>query len=153
MKQHTLPAEIPALTPEALRRLAWFRYRIRRFLRFSERVARACGITPQQHQLMLGIGGYTGRDWATISELAEFLQARHNAVVGLVQRAEEHGLVRKVQGEQDRRFVKVHLTRKGSTILDKISRQNIAELRELQFEIMKTPRTRPRNIPAAQGTE
>jgi len=138
---------------EALRRLAWFRYRIRYFLRFSERIARACGITPQQHQLMLGIAGYTGRGWATISELAEFMQGRHNAVVGLVQRAEERGLVRKVQGEQDRRFVKVHLTHKGYTILDKISRQNMAELRALQFEIMKTPQSRPRDVAAAQGTE
>ena len=153
MKHQTLLTAVPALSPDALRRLAWFRYRIRCFLRFSERVARACGITPQQHQLMLGIAGYTGRGWATISELAEFLQGRHTAVVGLVQRAEESGLVRKVQGQQDRRFVKVHLTRRGYTILDKISRQNMAELRELQFEIMKTPQSRPRNIPAAQGTE
>ena len=125
---------------------------MRCFLRFSERVARSCGITPQQHQLLLGVAGYTGRGWATISELAEFLQGRHNAVVGLVQRAVERGLVRKVQGEKDRRFVKVHLTRKGFTILDKISRMNIAELRALQFEIMKTPQSRPRDIPAAQGT-
>jgi DNA-binding MarR family transcriptional regulator len=98
------------------------------------------------------VAGYTGRGWATISELAEFLQGRHNAVVGLVQRAVEHGLVRKAQGEKDRRFVKVHLTRKGFTILDKISRMNIAELRALQLEIMKTPQPRPRDIPAAQGT-
>jgi DNA-binding MarR family transcriptional regulator len=153
MKHQALLSEVPALNSDAIRKLAWFRYRIRCFLRFSERVARACGITPQQHQLLLGVEGYTGRGWATISELAEFLQGRHNAVVGLVQRAEERGLVRKVQGEQDRRFVKVHLTRKGYAVLDKISRQNIAELRELQFEIMKTPQPRPRNIPAAQGTE
>lgn len=153
MKATSPSVEVPPLQSDALRRLAWFRYRIRRFLRFSERVARSHGITPQQHQLMLGIAGYTGRGWATISELAEFLQGRHNAVVGLVQRAEERGLVRKVQGEQDRRFVKVHLTRKGYALLDKISRQNMAELRELQFEIMKTPQRRPRNIPAAQGTE
>ena len=137
---------------EALRRLAWFRYRVRCFLRFSERVARSCGITPLQHQLLLGVAGYTGRGWATISELAEFLQGRHNAVVGLVQRAVERGLVRKAQGEKDRRFVKVHLTRRGSTILGTISRKNIAELRALQFEIMKTPQPRPRDIPAAQGT-
>jgi DNA-binding MarR family transcriptional regulator len=153
MTRHDVPPEITHVRAEALRRLAWFRYGIRRFLRFSERVSRSCGVTPQQHQLMLGVAGYTGRGWATISELAEFLQARHNAVVGLVQRAEERGLVRKVQGEADRRFVKVHLTRKGYAILDKISRQNMAELRELQFEIMKTPQPRPRNIPAAQGTE
>ena len=152
MKQPAPSGSSPASDSEAIRRLAWFRYRVRRFLHFSEQVARACGITPQQHQLLLGVAGYTGRGWATISELAEFLQARHNAVVGLVQRAEEHGLVRKIQGAQDRRFVKVHLTSKGAMILDKISRKNIAELRELQFEIMKTPQSRPRDIPAAQGT-
>jgi DNA-binding MarR family transcriptional regulator len=98
------------------------------------------------------VAGYTGRGWATVSELAEFMQGRHNAVVGLVQRAAQRGLVRKTPGEKDRRFVKVHLTRKGYTILDKISRMNISELRALQFEIMKTPQPRPRNIPAAQGT-
>ena len=139
--------------PEALRRLAWFRYRVRCFQRFSERVSRAHGITPQQHQLLLGVAGYTGRGWATISELAEFLQGRHNAVVGLVQRAVERGLVRKVQGEKDRRFVKVHLTRRGGQILDRISRMNITELRALQLEIVRTPQARPRPVPPAAGTE
>lgn len=152
MKSPALSDGSKASRLEAMRRLAWFRYRVRCFLRFSERVSRSCGITPQQHQLLLGVAGYTGRDWATISELAEFLQGRHNAVVGLVQRAAQQGLVRKVQGEKDRRYVKVHLTRKGYTILDKISRMNIAELRALQFEIMKTHQSRPREIPAAQGT-
>jgi len=142
---------LTALPTESLRRLAWFRYRVRRFMRFSERVARSMGITPQQHQLLLGVAGYTGRGWATISELAEFLQGRHNAVVGLVQRAADRGLVRKVQGEKDRRYVKVHLTRKGSAILDEISRKNITELRTLQIEITKTRQSRPRDIPAAQG--
>lgn len=144
---------LPPRRAVELRKLAWFRYRIRCFFRFSERVSRAFGITPQQHQLLLGVAGYTGRGWATITELAEFLQGRHNAVVGLVQRAVERGLVRKVPSEKDRRFVKVHLTRKGFSILDEISRKNIAELRALQFEIMKTPQSRPRHIPAAVGTE
>jgi DNA-binding MarR family transcriptional regulator len=100
---------------------------------------------------MLGVAGYTGRGWATISELAEFMQGHHNAVVGLVQRAAGRGLVRKTPGENDRRFVKVQLTRKGFSILDTISRKNIAELRALQLEITKTPQPRPRDIPAAQG--
>ena len=152
MKRTSLSLETPLNRTGTLAQLAQFRYRIRCFLRFSERVARSCGVTPQQHQLMLGVAGYTGRGWATVSELAEFLQGRHNAVVGLVQRAEQRGLVRKVQSEQDRRFVKVHLTRKGSAILDKISRQNLAELRELQFEILKTPWSRPRKITLIQGT-
>jgi len=151
MKRQTRSGGNHPLKSETLRRLAWFRYRVRCFLRFSERVARSCGITPQQHQLLLGVSGYTGRGWATISELAEFLQERHNAVVGLVQRAAERGLVRKLQGQRDRRFVKVHLTRRGVTILEEISRMNSAELRDLQLEILKSPQSRPRDIPAAQG--
>jgi len=151
MKRPKLSGNSHRLKSEPMRRLAWFRYRVRRFLRFSERVARSCAVTPQQHQLMLGIAGYTGRDWATISELAEFLQARHNAVVGLVQRAAKRGLVRKMPGQRDRRYVKVHLTRRGSAILDRISRANIAELRDLQIEIMRSPQSRPGDIPAAQG--
>jgi DNA-binding MarR family transcriptional regulator len=152
MKQPTHAGGDPTIKSDALRQLAWFRYRVRCFLRFSEKVARTCGITPQQHQLLLGVAGYTGRGWATISELAEFLQERHNAVVGLVQRAAERGLVRKTPGQRDRRFVIVHLTRRGVTILEKVSRVNIAELRELQLDILNSPQSRPRDIPAAQGT-
>jgi DNA-binding MarR family transcriptional regulator len=150
VKLSTQLARIPPARAEALRRLASFRYRIRCFLRFSERAARSCGVTPQQHQLLLGVAGYTGRGWANISELAEFLQARHNAVVGLVQRAEERGLVHKAQGESDRRFVRVHLTLKGYNILDKISQENLAELRTLRFKIPRTSVPRPRNV--TQGT-
>ncbi len=152
MKSSALSPAISSERTDTFKRLAQFRYRLRCFLRFSERVARSHAITPQQHQLMLGVAGYTGRGWATVSELAEFLQGRHNAVVGLVQRAEQRGLVRKVQGEQDRRFVAVHLTSKGSAILDKISRQNLAELRELQLEITKAPRTRSGKKQTVQGT-
>jgi len=153
MKHPTVSAGSKTHRLQALRHLAWFRYRLRCFMRFSERVARSCGITPQQHQLLLGVAGYTGRGWATISELAEFLQGRHNAVVGLVQRAAERGLVQKAQGGKDRRFIKVSLTPRGHSILNRISRENIAELRALQFEITKTPQPRPRDIPAAAGTE
>ncbi|MFZ0336102.1 MAG: MarR family winged helix-turn-helix transcriptional regulator, partial [Candidatus Acidiferrales bacterium] len=93
--------------------LAQFRYRLRRFLRFSEKAARAAGVTPQQHQLMLGVAGFTGRGWATISELREFLQERHNAVVALVSRAVRSKLVCKTPVARDRRFVRVDLTPAG----------------------------------------
>src|SRR5690348_10384941 len=104
-----------------VRKLAWFRYQLRQFLRFSENAARLCGLTPQQHQLILGIAGYTGRGWATISELAEFLQERHNAVVGLVERASRRGLVYKQQSSRDRRFVRVRLSPRGEELLGKLT--------------------------------
>jgi len=112
--------------------LARFRYEMRKFLRFSEQAARRAGVTPQQHQLMLGVAGFTGRGWANISELAEFLQERHNAVVELVNRASRAGLVRKAPSARDRRVVRVELTPKGSAILRELSAEHRKELQRIR---------------------
>ncbi len=117
---------------EIMRDLAWFRYGLRRFLRFSEKAARDCGVTPQQHQLMLGIAGFTEGSTATISELAEFLQERNNSVVGLVERAVESGLVRREPGAKDRRQVVVSLTPKGEAILGKLTQMHHDEVRRVR---------------------
>jgi len=107
---------------EVIQDLAQFRYALRKFLRFSENAARQCRVTPQQHQLILGIAGYTGHGSATVSELAEFLQERHHSVVGLIERASQHGLVRRTRDETNHRFVNVSLTASGEEILAKLSR-------------------------------
>ena len=112
--------------------LAQFRYALRKFLRFSEDAARKHGVTPQQHQLMLGIAGFTGHHSATVSELAEFLQERHHSVVGLIERAEQSGLVRRTQDTDDRRVVNVTLTREGQKILDDLTRLHYNEARQFR---------------------
>jgi DNA-binding MarR family transcriptional regulator len=117
---------------ETMQDLAWFRYNLRRFLRFSEKAARACGVTPQQHQLMLGIAGFAEGGTATISELAEFLQERNNSVVGLVERAVESGLVRRQNGATDRRRVMVSLTPRGEEILSKLSELHYDEVQRVR---------------------
>src|SRR5688572_233288 len=61
--------------------LANFRYQLRKFLRYSEQITRSHGMTPLQYQLMLHIKGFPGREWATVSELAERMQAKHHGVV------------------------------------------------------------------------
>lgn len=137
-----------AISPQDLHRLAWFRYRLRRFLRFSERAARENGVTPQQYQLLLGVAGYTGRGWATISELAEFLQQRHNAVVGLVQRAQKGGLLVKEQVGKDKRYVRVRLTRRGAGLVAKLARLHLQEARQLRWPPLDQ---RPEHIEAAAG--
>lgn len=114
------------------RQMAQFRYALRKFLRFSELAARSHGITPQQHQLMLGVQGFTGRGSATISELAEFLQERHHSVVGLVERAVQGGLVVRSHDAGDRRVVNVSLTRKGEDILRKLTRLHYEEAKGLR---------------------
>jgi DNA-binding MarR family transcriptional regulator len=122
----------PAVPAAAIRELARFRYQLRRFLRFSENAARQAGLTPQQHQLLLGVAGHTGRGWATISELTEFLQERHNAVVGLAERALKAGLVSKQSVAADRRLVRVELTPRGRKILNRLSALHRRELGRFQ---------------------
>lgn len=111
----------PTRAAKTVRALAQFRYALRKFLRFSEEAARECGITPQQHQLMLGIAGFSESGSATISELAEFLQERNHSVTGLVERAVQSGLVVRRQHATDRRVVLVSLTAHGEEILLKLS--------------------------------
>jgi DNA-binding MarR family transcriptional regulator len=107
----------------AVRQLACYRYQLRRSLRRSEKAARACGVTPLQHLLLLGIAGFTGRGWATISELAEFLQEGHNSVVELVNRTAKRRLVCREQDARDRRLIRVHLASRGKRILEKLVRR------------------------------
>ncbi|MGB7171794.1 MAG: MarR family transcriptional regulator [Acidobacteriaceae bacterium] len=118
--------------------LASFRYSLRKFLHFSETSARSYGITPQQHQLMLGVAGFTGRGSATISELAEFLQGRVHSVVGLVERAEQRGLVRAKKSQTDRRVVVVSLTPRGALILSKLAQIHHQEARNLKLFMDKS---------------
>ncbi len=133
------------------RRLAWFRYHLRQFLRFSERAARQHGVTPLQHQLLLGIAGFSGRGWATISELAEFLQERHNAVVGLVQRAERRSLVRKEHSPRDQRVVRVHVTARGAGILHSLTRLHQKELERFQAGGLLISQLNPQTLVSPEG--
>jgi DNA-binding MarR family transcriptional regulator len=112
--------------------LANFRYQMRRYLRYSERATRQHGITPLQYQLLLQIEGYPGRDWATVTELAERLQAKHHGVVALLTRCAKVGLLRRNPHASDRRIVQVRLTPKGRRMLDKLARLHLDELLTLQ---------------------
>jgi DNA-binding MarR family transcriptional regulator len=112
--------------------LAHFRYQLRRFLRFSEQVTRKQGITPLQYLLLLQIRGFPGREWATVGELAERLQAKQHGVVSLISRCQAAGLVRRSVSRSDRRRVEVTLTRKGRERLEQLARVHRAELRSLQ---------------------
>jgi DNA-binding MarR family transcriptional regulator len=110
-----------ALTKKEFETLSEFRYRLRRFLRFSERVTRKNGITPLQYLLLLHLKGFPGRNWATVGELAERLQAQHHGTVALVSRCEKLGWVERRQGQADRRAVEVQLTESGERMAAKMA--------------------------------
>lgn len=101
--------------------LAELRYQIRKFLRFSEEAARANGIEPQQHQLLLAIKGLPEEVRPTIGALAERLQLQHHSAVELVDRSAQRNLVRRVRSTADQRQVFIRLTAKGERILRDLS--------------------------------
>ncbi len=123
----------PPYTQNDYERLAHFRYRLRIFSRQTELAARRVGLTPQHYFLLLAIKGFPGRETANITELAERLQIRHNAVIGLVNRAAERGLVVREQDPQseDRRIVHVRLTAPGAQALATLASGLRAERHEL----------------------
>ena len=114
--------------------LAQFRYQLRRFLRFSEEATRRKGVTPLQYQLMLQIKGFPGREWASVVELAERLQAKHHGVVALISRCEKAGLVVRNISRSDLRLVEVRLTGKGERCLEQLARLHRAEHLSLRGE-------------------
>lgn len=120
------------LTKVEFETLSDFRYRLRRFMRFSENLTRKHGITNLQYLLMLHVKGFPGRDWATVGELAERLQACHNGTVSLVSRCEKLGLVERREGRGDRRTVEVCLTPLGEKTVDKLAAQHREELLSLE---------------------
>jgi DNA-binding MarR family transcriptional regulator len=83
--------------------LARFRHALRVFQRFSEDAARAAGLTPAQHQLILAVKGWAGDERPTIGEVADVLQLKHHSAVELVQRAAAAGLVETVADREDGR--------------------------------------------------
>lgn len=115
--------------------LASFRYALRQFLRFSERAALKIGLTPQQHQALLSIKGFPGRDYVAIGELAERLQIRPHSAVGLVNRLEIQGLVGREPDTADRRQVYISLTPYGTEVLEQLSVAHREELRRIKSQL------------------
>ncbi|MFN8163826.1 MAG: MarR family transcriptional regulator [Solirubrobacterales bacterium] len=113
-------------------KLLGFRSDLRRFLRWSEEQAKAEGLTPSQHQLLLAVKGHRGPDGPTIGEIAEYLALRHHSAVGLVDRAEKSGLVERTRDQQDHRVIRLHLTPMGDDLIRRLSRAHLNELRQLR---------------------
>lgn len=124
----------PPFAKQDFETLSNFRYQLRRFQRWSEQLTRSNGVTNLQYLLMLHVKGFAGREWATISELAERLQAKHHGVVALVTRCEKLGYVERRPGRSDGRAVEIHLTRKGERMVERLARLHREELMRIEGE-------------------
>jgi len=112
-------------------RLLGFRVELRAFLRHSEEVAHAAGLTPALHQLLLAIRGGGPPPGPTVGQVAAALGVRHHTAVELAQRAEQLGLVRRVRDARDHRQVRLRLTARGARGLERLSRLHLPALGQL----------------------
>src|SRR5437763_9526190 len=121
----------PEPTDQDYRRLLALRTGLRPFLHWSERQARAAGLTPAQHQLLLAIKGHRGGQDPTIGDLAGYLLLHHHSAVELVDRAAAAGLVERRGDAEDDRVTRVGLTADGEARLSKLAAAHLDELRNL----------------------
>jgi DNA-binding MarR family transcriptional regulator len=119
------------LTARDYEELLGFRTALRQFLRWSEEQAKAVGLTPAQHQLLLAIKGHPGEAAPTIGELSDYLVSKHHSVVELIDRAVDGGLVERRRDEADHRIVHLLLTPLGEERIEELSRLHLEELKTL----------------------
>lgn len=115
--------------------LLGFRTGLRRFLSWSAERAKAAGLTPAQHQLLLVCRGLGDDQGPTIGQVAEQLLLRHHSAVELIDRAVAAGLVVRASDADDQRVVRVKLTPEGRAKLAALSAQHRAELDRLRPQL------------------
>ena len=112
-------------------RLLAARTRLRQFRHWSPGQAGAQGLTAAQHQLLLAVRGHPDRRGPTIGEVAGYLLVRHHTAVELVDRTEGLGLVERLRDPDDRRIVRLGLTRHGQRVLQRLAAAHAGELARL----------------------
>jgi DNA-binding MarR family transcriptional regulator len=115
------------LERERFKGLSGFRHALRRFLAASEAISRAAGVTQQQYQAMLAIKA-TDRDEITMGDLAETLLLTPQAAVQLVDRLTKAGFAERTQSQEDRRVVRLSLTRQGDQLIDALAERHLEEM-------------------------
>jgi DNA-binding MarR family transcriptional regulator len=113
-------------------RLLVVRTRLRAFEQWSARQARDHGLTADQHQLMLVIGGHADRGGPTIGQAANYLMVSHTSAVDLISRTHCQGLINRITDSDGPDPVRLVLTSEGQARLDALSAAHISELARLQ---------------------
>jgi DNA-binding MarR family transcriptional regulator len=122
----------PKLSHKDYERLLEFRTGLRTFLAWSKRQAAKAGLAPSQHQLLLAIRGHRDHERGpTIGDVAGYLLVKPHSAAELVTRAERSGLVERLTDPEDRRMVRLHLTRGAEQKLESITEATLEELERM----------------------
>jgi DNA-binding MarR family transcriptional regulator len=112
-----------------------FRIALRRFQRWSEDQAAAAGLTHVQHQLLVAIKGHPDPTPPSVRQIADYLMLQSHSAVGLVDRAETAGLVRRRPDRDDARVVRVELTGKGDKLVTDLTAAHLLEVHKLAIAL------------------
>jgi DNA-binding MarR family transcriptional regulator len=118
-------------TQQDFEHLLSFRVALRRFQRWSEDQATEVGLTHTQHQLLVAIKGHPGRTPPSVREIADYLLLQSHSAVGLVDRAEAAGVVRRRPDATDARIVRVELTERGDRLVTQLTEAHLVEMFKL----------------------
>jgi DNA-binding MarR family transcriptional regulator len=127
----TLAPADQTLTDADYQRLAGLRYGLRSFLHWSAEQAKAAGLTPTQHQLLLAIRAAEDKRGPTLTDIAAILLIRHHSAVELVDRAQDAGLITRERDPDQQSMVRLNLTGHGAAKLESLSETHLRELAEL----------------------
>ena len=125
------------MNDDEFRMLAEFRTQLRQFNYFSEQQCAALGLTSQQYQALLVIKGHPEAEVITITELAHWMLIKHNSAVGLVDRLEKAGFVKRWPSQQDRRVGGAKLTPHGGKVFKRLAVAHRVELNRIGPEFRR----------------
>ena len=118
--------------------VAALREALRAFLRESELIVQANGLTPQRHLLLLMIkGAPDGSERSTVTELASRLRLAQTTVTDLVRRAEDAGLIAREQSQTDGRVSILRLTAEGERRLTRSFHAHATERKRLRAMVTR----------------
>lgn len=138
-EQHS-PKEPAPLTRAQMRRLAEFRFQLRKFLHFSTLAADAAGIRAQQYQLLQCVWGMPEELDPTIANVAARMLLKHNSAVELVDRTIEQGLLRRSPDPTDHRRILLRMTPQGEHLLGSLAAWHLRELEVTGPELIRALR-------------
>jgi DNA-binding MarR family transcriptional regulator len=127
----------PKLDTLHLRRLAEFRYQLRRFLHISQLAAAKSGLRPQQYQMLQCVAAMPPGVEPTIANVAERMFLKHNSTVELVDRTIEQGLLRRLQDPSDHRRILLRVTPEGEHVLSSLAQFHTIQLQEAGPELVR----------------
>jgi DNA-binding MarR family transcriptional regulator len=132
-----LTDHIPELDLAHLRKLAEFRYQVRRFLHISHVAAEEAGMRFQQYQMLQCVCGMPDGVEPTIAHVAARMFLKHNSTVELVDRTIAQGLLRRTGDPHDHRRILLRVTPEGERILASLGEFHTGQLEESGPELVR----------------